>query len=139
MRACSTSIATPTTTGPSTRSSATRSNSSQRCSPASRAPASGSTCAATQGAHPRIGAADVVPLVPIHEADAERARAAALELARRVGEELALPVFLYADLAPGRGPAFFRRGGPAELQRRIDAGELAPDFGPAQLDERRAA
>jgi glutamate formiminotransferase len=89
-----------------------------------------------QGAHPRIGAADVVPLVPIHEADAERARAAALELARRVGEELALPVFLYADLAPGRGPAFFRRGGHAELQRRIDTGELAPDFGPAQLDER---
>jgi glutamate formiminotransferase len=88
------------------------------------------------GAHPRIGAADVVPLVPIHEADGERARAAALELARRVGEELALPVFLYADLAPGRGPAFFRRGGPEELQRRIDAGELAPDFGPARLDDR---
>ena len=89
-----------------------------------------------EGAHPRIGAADVVPLVPIRASDAERARIAARELARRVGEELALPVFLYADLAPGRGPAFFRRGGPAELQRRIDAGELAPDFGPAQLDER---
>ena len=89
-----------------------------------------------EGSHPRIGAADVVPLVPIRESDAERARVAALELARRVGEELALPVFLYADLAPGRGPAFFRRGGPAELQRRIDAGELAPDFGPARLDER---
>ena len=89
-----------------------------------------------EGSHPRIGAADVVPLVPIRESDADRARVAALELARRVGEELALPVFLYADLAPGRGPAFFRRGGPAELQRRIDAGELAPDFGPARLDER---
>jgi glutamate formiminotransferase len=89
-----------------------------------------------EGAHPRIGAADVVPIVPIGEADAERARAAALELGRRVGAELALPVFLYADLAPARGPAFFRRGGPDELQRRIDAGELAPDFGPAQLDER---
>jgi glutamate formiminotransferase len=88
------------------------------------------------GAHPRIGAADVVPLVPIHESDVGRARAAALELARRVGEELALPVFLYAELAPGRGPAFFRRGGPAELQRRIDAGELTPDFGPAHLDDR---
>jgi glutamate formiminotransferase len=88
------------------------------------------------GAHPRIGAADVVPVVPIHEADGERARAAALELARRVGEELALPVFLYAELAPGRGPAFFRRGGPGELQRRIDAGELEPDFGPSRLDER---
>ncbi len=89
-----------------------------------------------EGAHPRIGAADVVPLVPIRDTDAERARAAALELARRVGEQLALPVFLYADLAPGRGPAFFRQGGPAELQRRIELGELAPDFGPARLDER---
>ncbi len=88
-----------------------------------------------EGAHPRIGAADVVPLVPIRETDADRARPAALELARRVGEELALPVFLYGDLAPGLGPAFFRRGGPAELQRRIDAGELTPDFGPTQLDE----
>jgi glutamate formiminotransferase len=88
-----------------------------------------------EGAHPRIGAADVVPLVPIGEGDVERARAAALELARRVGEELALPVFLYAGLAAGQGPAFFRRGGPAELQRRLDAGELAPDFGPPQLDE----
>ncbi len=86
------------------------------------------------GAHPRIGAADVVPIVPIRPEDAPRAREAALELARRVGDELGLPVFLYADLAPGRGPAFFRRGGPEELQRRIDAGELAPDFGPARLD-----
>ena len=89
-----------------------------------------------EGAHPRIGVADVVPLVPIGEADAGRARAAALELARRVGEELDLPVFLYADLAPGFGPAYFRRGGPAELQARIDAGELVPDFGPTHLDER---
>jgi glutamate formiminotransferase len=88
-----------------------------------------------EGAHPRIGAADVVPIVPIREGDAGRARAAALELARRVGKELGLPVFLYAELAPGRGPAFFRQGGPAELQARIDAGELVPDFGPPRLDE----
>jgi glutamate formiminotransferase len=87
-----------------------------------------------EGAHPRIGAADVVPVVPVRPEDAERARETALELARRVGEELRLPVFLYAELAPGRGPAFFRRGGPEELQRRIDAGELEPDFGPAVLD-----
>ncbi len=84
-----------------------------------------------EGAHPRIGAADVVPLVPMVPSDMGRARAAALETAGLIGE-LGLPVFLYGE--PGRGPAFFRRGGPAELQRRLDAGELAPDFGPRQLD-----
>ncbi len=89
-----------------------------------------------EGAHPRIGAADIVPIVPIRPEDAEQARETALDLGRRVGEELSLPVFLYGDLTPGAGPAFFRRGGPAELQRRLDAGELAPDFGPSRLDER---
>jgi glutamate formiminotransferase len=88
-----------------------------------------------EGAHPRIGAADVVPIVPLHAADAERAREVALELARRVGEELELPVFLYGDVSQGRGPAFFRTGGIAELQRRLDAGEVAPEFGPAELPE----
>ena len=88
-----------------------------------------------EGAHPRIGAADVVPLVPIRPADMPRAREAALELGGRIGAELGLPVFLYGELAPGRGPAFFRRGGPAELQRRIDAGEIDPDFGPKRLDD----
>jgi glutamate formiminotransferase len=91
---------------------------------------------AHEGAHPRIGAADVVPVVPIERHDAPRAREAAVRVAERIGTELGLPVFLYADLAPGRGPAFFRRGGPAELQRRIDAGELAPDYGPRALDPR---
>ena len=88
------------------------------------------------GAHPRIGAADVVPIVPIKADDLEHAKETAAELARRIGGELGLPVFLYGELAPGRGPAFFRRGGPDELQRRIVAGELEPDFGPARLDDR---
>ena len=89
-----------------------------------------------EGAHPRIGAADVIPVVAVDPADRERARACALVLAARIGAELELPVFLYGESAPGRGPAFFRRGGPAELQGRIDAGELSPDFGPQRLDER---
>jgi glutamate formiminotransferase len=38
-------------------------------------------------------------------------------------------------LAPGRGPAFFRRGGAEELARRLESGELVPDFGPGQLHE----
>jgi glutamate formiminotransferase len=89
-----------------------------------------------EGAHPRIGAADVVPVVAIDPADRERARDLALRLAERIGAELGLPVFLYGESASGRAPAFYRRGGPEELQRRIDAGEVRPDFGPARLDER---
>ena len=81
-----------------------------------------------------MGAADVVPLVPIRPEDMGRARAAALALGKRVGEELGLPVFLYGEVGDGRRPAFFRRGGLDALQARVDAGELAPDFGPSLLD-----
>ncbi|HEX3686174.1 MAG TPA: hypothetical protein VHU60_01210, partial [Gaiellaceae bacterium] len=89
--------------------------------------------------HPRIGAADVVPLVPLAAEDEGRAREAAGRLAIRIGEELGLPVFLYGALGAGRGPAFFRRGGPQELQRRVDAGELAPEHGPARLSDSAGA
>ncbi len=88
------------------------------------------------GAHPRVGAADVVPLVAVRPDDLDRAKAAATMLAGRIGEELGLPVFLYGALAPGRGPAFYRRGGLEGLARRLAAGELRPDFGPGRLDER---
>jgi len=84
-----------------------------------------------EGAHPRIGAADVMPLVPISPEDMERARAASLALGERLGR-LGLPIFLYGG--PERGPAFFRRGGPEGLQARIDSGELTPDFGPPRVD-----
>ena len=86
------------------------------------------------GAHPRIGAADVVPLVPLRPEDEPLARKAALALADRLANELELPVFFYGRLTSDRRePAFFRRGGPDELQRRIDRGELAPDRGPGKL------
>jgi glutamate formiminotransferase len=87
-----------------------------------------------EGAHPRVGAADVIPVVPISPEDMRRARETATRVARRIGDDIGLPVFLYGELAPGRGPAFFRRGGTEELQRRIDGGELKPDFGPERLD-----
>jgi glutamate formiminotransferase len=87
-----------------------------------------------EGAHPRVGAADVVPIVPLRPEQEPEARAAALELADRVGTDLELPVFFYGRLTEdGREPAFFRRGGMLELQRRIDAGELRPDRGPSRL------
>ena len=84
-----------------------------------------------EGAHPRIGAADVVPLVPIVPGDLRRAEAAAQAIGSRIAVELGLPVFVYAP--PGRGPAFYRRGGTAELQRRLASGELEPSFGPRVL------
>jgi len=86
-----------------------------------------------QGAHPHIGALDVCPAVWVEEGDRE----AAGTVARRVAEgvaELGIPVFLYGELASSperRERAFFRRGGPAELARRMESGELAPDLGPA--------
>ncbi|HEY7003683.1 MAG TPA: glutamate formimidoyltransferase [Gaiellaceae bacterium] len=87
-----------------------------------------------RGAHPRIGSADVVPLVPLRPEDEPAARNAALALAERAARELELPVFFYGRLTEQRRePAFFRRGGPEELQRRMDAGELAPDRGPTTL------
>lgn len=87
-----------------------------------------------EGAHPRIGAVDVVPVVPLRPADEPRARDAALALADRLADELALPVFFYGRLtADGREPAFFRRGGTEELARRLAAGEVTPDRGRPEL------
>lgn len=91
------------------------------------------------GIHPRVGAADVVPIVPLGVGEMVLATEVALVLGRRVGDEIGLPVFLYGESGDGRRPAFFRRGGPAELQRRVDAGELQPEFGPSQLDPRAGA
>jgi glutamate formiminotransferase len=85
------------------------------------------------GAHPRVGAADVVPIVPLRPEDMERARAAAAAIGERIATAVGVPVFLYAP--PERGPAFYRRGGAGELQRRIDDAELAPDYGPSRLHE----
>lgn len=91
------------------------------------------------GAHPRVGAADVVPVVPLRADDMPRAEAVALVVAERIGVELGIPVFLYGASGGGRRPAFFRQGGPVALQRRVDAGEVAPDFGPARLHETAGA
>jgi glutamate formiminotransferase len=85
------------------------------------------------GVHPRVGAVDVAPIVYLSDDDRGAACAEALVLADRLGDEVGLPVFLYGILAGGRTRAQLRRGGPAELSRRIEAGELTPDFGPAAM------
>jgi glutamate formiminotransferase / 5-formyltetrahydrofolate cyclo-ligase len=92
-----------------------------------------------EGIHPRVGVVDVVPLVPLVPGDMPVAIATATDVARRLGEELGLSVFLYGELAEGRRPVFYRRGGLAELERRVSSGELAPAFGPPKLDLRTGA
>ncbi len=82
------------------------------------------------GIHPRVGAIDVAPIVYLEPEDRGAACAEALVLGDRLGHELALPVFLYGELAGGRTRAELRKGGTAELARRVAAGELTPDFGP---------
>ena len=67
------------------------------------------------GAHPRVGATDVVPIVPLAPEDMPRAEWAANAIAERLAETWDLPVFLYAP--PERGPAFYRHGGTAAYRR----------------------
>jgi glutamate formiminotransferase len=86
-----------------------------------------------EGAHPRVGAIDVAPVVYLDDADRGAAVAEALVLADMLGERLELPVFLYGDLAGGRTRAELRRGGLTALAQRIRDGEQRPDFGPGGL------
>ncbi len=88
------------------------------------------------GVHPRVGVADVVPLVPLEPAAMDRAARAARTLAQRIGAELDLPVFMYGEVGAGRRPAFFRRGGLDRLAQRVGSGELTPDAGPDEFDPR---
>ena len=89
------------------------------------------------GMHPHVGALDVAPVVHLDEPTRGPAWAEALTTAALIGDELALPVFLYGDLAtsPERSErAQLRSGGPARLAERVGAGEIVPDYGPARLD-----
>jgi glutamate formiminotransferase / 5-formyltetrahydrofolate cyclo-ligase len=85
-----------------------------------------------QGIHPHIGALDVCPLVWQTDDRHDDAVTAARDAAEGIAA-LGIPVFFYGELAtsPERVErAYFREGGPAELARRMGAGELAPDLGP---------
>jgi glutamate formiminotransferase len=86
------------------------------------------------GAHPRVGAVDVVPFVPLGDGGLD----ACIVLARRAGEAVAercgVPVFLYeaaASTASRRRLEDIRRGGLEGLTERMRTPEWAPDFGPA--------
>ncbi|MFO7572953.1 MAG: glutamate formimidoyltransferase [Gaiellaceae bacterium] len=91
------------------------------------------------GVHPRVGAVDVVPLVPILGELMEVANESALVLAERIGTELGVPVFLYGQLGGGKRPADYRRGGLEELTRRVESGELEVHAGPSRISPRSGA
>ena len=88
-----------------------------------------------QGVHPYVGAIDVMPVVYLDGQRRGAACAEALTAAAMIGDELGVPVFLYGELAtrPEHAErADLRRGGRDELARRVENGELTPDYGPTR-------
>ncbi len=95
-----------------------------------------------RGAHPRLGATDVCPLVPLAGVTLEDCVALAKGLGRRVAAGLDLPVYLYgaAATAPERRRlAWLRRGGYERLPHRLEDPKFKPDFGPAEFNPRLGA
>ncbi|HQL24231.1 MAG TPA: glutamate formimidoyltransferase [candidate division Zixibacteria bacterium] len=96
-----------------------------------------------QGEHPRMGACDVCPFIPISEMEIEEAVELAHKLGKRVGEELQIPVYLYEDARtrPSRKNLANVRQGEYEGIRDTIATdpERQPDYGPAQMNLRAGA
>jgi glutamate formiminotransferase len=85
------------------------------------------------GVHPRIGAVDVVPFVPLEDATIEQCVALAKSTAALVAERFDIPVFLYEDAAADdarRSLSEIRRGGPNGVALRMKQAAWRPDFGP---------
>src|ERR1700731_451541 len=95
-----------------------------------------------KGAHPRMGATDVCPFVPINNVSWEEAIACAQQLGKRVGEELKIPVYLYEKAArdPSRTNLADIRAGEYEgFFEKIKDKAWQPDFGPAVFNEKSGA
>lgn len=95
-----------------------------------------------KGEHPRMGATDVCPFVPVSGIDMAGCAELARRLGRRVGEELGIPVFLYEQAASRperRNLADVRAGEYEALPEKLAKPEWAPDFGPAEHNARAGA
>ena len=95
-----------------------------------------------KGAHPRMGATDVCPFIPVSNVSWEEAIACAKQLGRRVGEELNIPVYLYEKAAKDKSRAnlsVIRAGEYEGFFEKIRQRECKPDFGPAALNEKSGA
>ncbi len=93
-----------------------------------------------KGEHPRMGATDVCPLIPIANISMEETAKYAQQLAKRVGEELALPVYLYEAAQPNTARnnlSVIRAGEYEGFFKKIKLPEWKPDFGPAAFDAKR--
>lgn len=94
------------------------------------------------GEHPRIGATDVVPFVPVSGVSMEECVQLARTYGRRVGDELGIPVYLYEEAAtkPARkNLASVRKGEYEGLPAKLNDPEWLPDFGPAVFSPRSGA
>lgn len=89
------------------------------------------------GEHPRIGATDVIPFIPIRDAAMEDCVAIARRVGERIGRELSIPVYLYERAATRpehRDLAYIRRGEYETLRDEIETNpDRAPDFGPRRV------
>ncbi len=95
-----------------------------------------------RGEHPRMGATDVCPLIPIANISMEETAKYAQQLAKRVGEELKLPVYLYEAAQPDKtrsNLSVIRAGEYEGFAKKITLPEWKPDFGPAVFDAKRGA
>lgn len=95
-----------------------------------------------KGEHPRIGAADVVPFIPVKNATIEECVEIAKEVGERVGRELNIPVYLYEEAAsvPERkNLENIRRGEYENFFEKIKQPEWKPDFGPQVMNEKSGA
>lgn len=95
-----------------------------------------------QGEHPRMGATDVCPLIPVEGITMEETVAWARILGERVGRELGIPVFLYEKAASRKervNLATIRSGEYEGLEKKLADPEWYPDFGPASFNERSGA
>jgi len=89
-----------------------------------------------RGAHPRMGAVDVVPFVPLRGSAIEECVDAAKAVGAMIAEGLGIPVFLYgaaATRSDRRNLAKVRRGGLAAVAKRIRTPGEGPDYGPARV------
>jgi len=93
-----------------------------------------------KGEHPRMGATDVCPLIPIANISMEETAKFAQQLAKRVGEELNIPVYLYEAAQPNKernNLSVIRAGEYEGFFKKIKQPEWKPDFGPAEFDAKR--